>query len=600
MARASGLGPPVIEEIRIRGLGVIDDAVFEPHVGFTAVTGETGAGKTMVLTGIALLLGGRADASLVRRGDSRAEVDGRWNHLPQSVVDRAADAGAELDDGTMMLARTVVAEGRSRAFLGGRPVPASVLVEISDALVAVHGQSDQMRLQEPRRQRAALDQYAGEPLTQFLMDYQAAFDRLREVESALAEIVTRSRERAQEAESLRHGLIEIDLVAPISGEVEATSIEAARLSHAELLRDAAAAAHEALSGEDDGARGTDALELVSEARRVLDAQRQHDPELGAIADRVADAAAQLRDVAGELASYVSAADADPIRLAAVEERRAALSRLTRAYGPTVDDVLSWARDASERLLILEGDDERRSALDEDRVSLRSELSRLAAGISELRRTAADRFAAEVTAELSALAMAGAHVTVELRHADRADGLEVVLDGRARSVAFGRSGVDEVEILLVAHPGAPPRPLGKGASGGELSRVMLALEVVLAGKDPVPTLVFDEIDAGVGGKAAVEVGRRLARLARSSQVLVVTHLPQVAAFADRQIVVEKSQDGRVTTAGLRTLAEGERVRELARMLAGLEESDSAAAHAQELLELANAERPSSGQARPSAG
>ena len=579
----------MIEEIRIRGLGVIDDAVLEPHPGLTVVTGETGAGKTMVLTGLGLLLGGRADTGVVRAGHSRAEVEGRLTDVAPGVVDRVLDAGGDLDEGVLLLARTIAAGGRSRAFLGGRSVPASVLVELADDLVAVHGQSDQQRLLAPSRQRRALDRYAGDAVAVPLDAYRSAFDRLRAVERELEEITVHARERAQEADLLRHGLEEIEAVSPRPGEAESLAAEADRLSYAEQLGEAAALAHSALRAEDGSASDIDALGLIATARRSLEQQRDHDADLGRLADRLADAGSMLADISGDLASYVAAVDSDPARLATVEERRAALGSLTRKYGATIDEVLVWSETSTRRLLELDGDDERLESLTAERATLRTELGRLAGVVSAARREAGERFGAAVTAELTDLAMPHALLTVEVRHADSADGLEVELPGSVRRLAYGGSGVDEVELLLTPHTGAPSRPIAKGASGGELSRVMLAVEVVFAGSDPVPTLVFDEVDAGVGGKAAVEVGRRLARLARTSQVLVVTHLPQVAAFADRQVVVEKSDDGRITTSGLRVLGADDRVRELARMLAGLEGSESAAAHAQELLDLAAADR-----------
>ena len=587
----------MIEEIRIRGLGVIDDAVLEPHAGFTAVTGETGAGKTMVLTGLGLLLGGRADAGVVRAGHPRAEIEGRLVEVTATVLDRVRDAGGDLDDDAVLLARTVAGEGRSRAFLGGRSVPASVLLELSEELVAVHGQSDQQRLLAPSRQRDALDRYAAEVVAEPLAAYRSGFDRLRSLERELEEITVHARERAQEADLLRHGLAEIEAVAPIAGELESLSAESERLSYAEQLGAAAAAAHAALRADDGSESEVDAIGLLSQARRALEQQRGHDVVLGRLSDRLADAVAQLSDVSADLASYGASLESDPARLAVVEERRAALASLTRRYGATVEDVLAWSEASSRRLLELDGDDERLEALAAERVALRAELGRLAGLVSAGRADAGDRFAAAVTRELVQLAMPHARLEVELRRTDDAGGLDVDLPDGRRRLAFGPSGVDEVELLLTPHAGAPARPIAKGASGGELSRVMLAVEVVLAGADPVPTLVFDEVDAGVGGRAAVEVGRRLAQLARTSQVLVVTHLPQVAAFADRQVVVEKSDDGRVTTSGLRVLGPDDRVRELARMLAGLEGSESAAAHAQELLDLATEDRTALAGGRP---
>jgi DNA repair protein RecN (Recombination protein N) len=340
------------------------------------------------------------------------------------------------------------------------------------------------------------------------------------------------------------------------------------------------------------------LGLIAVARRLLDQQRGHDAELGLLADRTAEVGSLLADISGDLASYVASVESDPARLAVAEDRRASLGSLTRRYGPTIEEVLVWSETSARRLLELDADDERLGSLAAERASLRADLGDLAGAISAARREAGERFAAAVSAELAALAMPHAVLAVDLRQADAAEGIDVETSSGRRRLAFGASGVDEVELLLTPNTGAPARPIAKGASGGELSRVMLAVEVVFAGADPVPTLVFDEVDAGVGGKAAVEVGRRLARLARTSQVLVVTHLPQVAAFADRHVVVEKSDDGRITTSGLRVLEAHDRVRELARMLAGLEGSEAAAAHAQELLDLAADERTSYAPAQPS--
>ncbi|MEU4726972.1 DNA repair protein RecN [Streptomyces sp. NPDC023588] len=567
--------------MRIRSLGVIDDAVVELSPGFTAVTGETGAGKTMVVTSLGLLLGGRADPALVRIGAKAAVVEGRIVMRPDAAAAvRAEEAGAELDDGALLISRTVSAEGRSRAHVGGRSVPVGLLAELADDLVAVHGQTDQQGLLRPARQRQALDRYAGDAVAVPLEKYGSAYRRLRAVAVELEEITTRARERAQEADLLRFGLDEIAAVEPVAGEDVELAAEAERLGHAEALASAAQLAHAALAGNPEDPEAIDANMLVAGAHRALESVRSHDPALGALAERIGELGILLTDVAGELAGYADDLDADPLRLAAVEERRAALTQLTRKYGSagTVDAVLEWAEQGSARLLELDGDDERIAELTAERDGLRSELSQLAQALTDARVEAATRFAAAVTEELASLAMPHARVTIDIRQTEDPEGVEV--DGRP--VAYGPSGADEVELLLAPHPGAQPRPIAKGASGGELSRVMLAVEVVFAGSDPVPTYLFDEVDAGVGGKAAVEVGRRLAKLAKSAQVVVVTHLPQVAAFADRQLLVEKTNDGSVTRSGV-TVLEGEaRIRELSRMLAGHEDSVSARAHAEELL------------------
>lgn len=578
---------PVLEEMRIRSLGVIDDAVVELSPGFTAVTGETGAGKTMVVTSLGLLLGGRADPALVRIGAKAAVVEGRIVMRPDAPAAlRAEEAGAELDDGALLISRTVSAEGRSRAHVGGRSVPVGLLAELADDLVAVHGQTDQQGLLRPARQRQALDRYAGDAVAVPLEKYAAAHRRLRAVSAELEEITTRARERAQEADLLRFGLDEIAAVEPVAGEDTELAAEAERLGHAESLASAAQIAHAALAGNVEDPEGVDAGALVAGAHRALESVRSHDPALGVLAERIGELGILLGDVAGELAGYADDLDSDPLRLSAVEDRRAALTQLTRKYGSadnTVDSVLEWAERGSARLLELDGDDERIGELTVERDGLRLELSALAQALTDARGEAATRFASAVTEELASLAMPHARVTIDIRQTEDPEGVEV----GGRLVAYGPSGTDEVELLLAPHPGAQPRPIAKGASGGELSRVMLAVEVVFAGSDPVPTYLFDEVDAGVGGKAAIEVGRRLAKLAKSAQVVVVTHLPQVAAFADRQLLVEKTNDGSVTRSGVTVLEGEDRIRELSRMLAGHEDSASARAHAEELLAAARA-------------
>ncbi|MER6842376.1 DNA repair protein RecN [Streptomyces platensis] len=571
--------------MRIRSLGVIDDAVVELSPGFTAVTGETGAGKTMVVTSLGLLLGGRADPALVRIGAKSAVVEGRIGVGPQApAAVRAEEAGAELDDGALLISRTLSAEGRSRAHVGGRSVPVGLLAELADDLVAVHGQTDQQGLLRPARQRQALDRYAGDTVAVPLAKYTAAHRRLRAVATELDELTTRARERSQEADLLRFGLDEIAAAEPQPGEDTELAAEAERLGHAEALASAATLAHAALAGNPEDPEGVDATTLVAGAHRALEAVRSHDRELAGLAERIGEIGILMADVAGELAGYADGLDADPLRLAAVEERRAALNHLTRKYGQDLTAVLAWAEESAARLSELDGDDDRIGELTAERDALRTELGELAQTLTDARTASAKRFADAVTAELAELAMPHARVTVEIRQtevAEDADGIEV----GGRTVAYGPAGADEVELLLAPHPGAPPRPIAKGASGGELSRVMLAVEVVFAGSDPVPTYLFDEVDAGVGGKAAVEVGRRLARLAKSAQVVVVTHLPQVAAFADRQLLVAKTNDGSVTRSGVTVLEGEERVRELSRMLAGQEDSETARAHAEELLETA---------------
>jgi len=572
----------VLEELRIRGLGVIDDASLELGPGFTAITGETGAGKTMVLTGLGLLLGGRADAALVRAGHDRAEVEGRLRVDPQGpVADRAVDAGAALDEETLLVARSVSVEGRSRAHVGGRSVPIGLLGELADDLVTVHGQADQRGLLRPAVQRGVLDRYAGASVAEPLARYRIAFTDLAEVRAQLTEVTTRRRERAQEADLLRMGVGEISAVAPEPGEDQAVRADVERLTHVDALRVAAEGARARLSGGDE--LTPDASILVATARNDLEAVRGRDPVLDALAGRLAEAAYALADVGADLSSYAASLESDPARLEVAQQRLAQLTALVRKYAPDIDGVRAWAETATQRLAELDGDDDRVEQLTARHTDLLDRLTETAQELSTARAAAALRLETAVSAELAALAMPHAAVRVDVRQRDSDSGLQVA----GRRVAFGPSGVDEVELLLIAHAGAPPRPLHKGASGGELSRVMLALEVVLAGGDPVPTFVFDEVDAGVGGRAAVEIGNRLAALARTAQVIVVTHLPQVAAFADNHLVVHKSDDGVVTTTGVQRVTGADRLEELSRMLAGLPDSALGRGHAEELLAVASA-------------
>jgi DNA repair protein RecN (Recombination protein N) len=570
----------MLEELRIRDLGVITDAILPLGPGLSVVTGETGAGKTMVVTAVGLLLGARSDAGAVRSGAKSASAEAVLKlDAGHAAVARSREAGAEVEefDGgvELLLARSVGADGRSRAYLGGRAAPVGVLAEIGETLVVVHGQSDQIRLKSPVAQRGALDKFAGESFAGTLAAYQDLYAHWHASQGELDALRSAARERLREAESLQAALAEIDAVDPQPGEDDSLKAEAVKLANVEELRIAASAAHQALIAEDFGEEA-DATTLVDAAKRTLEHVAEHDEELGSAASRLAEVGFLLNDIAAELASYQAALDTEgPERLAEIEDRRASLAKLVRKYAPSIDEVLVWAEAARARHEELQDDSTRIESLDAEVARAEAELRKKAAAISKARTKAAKDLSARVSAELTALAMADATLVINVESAAQ----------------LGPFGADEISFLLQPHSGAPARPLGKGASGGELSRVMLAIEVVLAAVDPVPTFVFDEVDAGVGGRAAVEIGRRLAMLAQHVQVLVVTHLPQVAAFANQHIRVTKTSvrgaDGATatgfTSSDVQLLDESERVRELARMLAGQEDSESAQAHAQELLD-----------------
>ena len=584
----------MLAEMRIQGLGVIDDATLELDPGFTVLTGETGAGKTMVVTGLSLLGGGRAEASRVAEGAGRAVVEGRFSADPAAFA-VADDVGADADeDGTLIAVRTVGADGRSRAHLGGRSVPVGVLGRLAEATLAVHGQNDQLRLLRAGEQRALLDRFAGDAVAGPLGRYRTVRAEWLRVAAELVERRDGARRLAQEADLLRHGLTEIGAVDPQPGEDRELQAVARRLAAADDLRATAATARAALAGADSAdsdadADGPGALALVGEARQRLAAAG--DPELTALDQGLGEALALLSDVTSELTGYLDRLDADPERLAAVLTRQAELKALTRKYAADIDGVLAWAEQARGRLGSLDTSDEALAALAAQRDGLARELADDAATVTAARREAAARLAADTTAELGGLAMPDARLHVDVRPRSAADGAADSLPVDGAILTAGPDGVDEVELRLVAHTGAAPHALHKGASGGELSRVMLALEVALAGADPVPTMVFDEVDAGVGGRAAVEIGRRLARLAARHQVVVVTHLPQVAAYADRHLVVDKSarNGSGPARSRVRTLDEPDRVVELARMLAGLDDTSTGRAHAEELLASARAHR-----------
>ncbi len=570
----------MLDELRIQNLGVIADATLPLAPGLTCITGETGAGKTMVVAGLGLLFGGRASRAPI--GAQRTLVEGRLilGEDARRLRERALEAGAELEDGELLLARSVSAEGRSRAWVGGRASPVGVLSELGELAISVHGQSDQMRLLHAGEQRAALDRFAGPDHGETHDAYRAVYIELNECAAELSRLRASARDMAREADMLRLGLQEITAVDPQEGEDAELAEEARRLQNAETLRLAAATAHTALTGDPVTGDGGSA-DAVGAAARVLEHDAADDPKLGEFAERLSEAGALLSETAVDLSRYLGELDADPARLEEIYQRQAALKSLYRKYAEDLPGVLAWAENAAKRLGELDVSDDRVAELEARHGELAVRAGELAARLRASRLSAAERFSAAVSAELAGLAMPHAAVTaaVEPRPAGRG-GVDLVVDTTISGAS--EDGADDVELLLRPHPGAVPAALNKGASGGELSRVMLAIEVVFAGIGGPPVLVFDEVDAGVGGRAAVEIGRCLAKLARRYQVLVVTHLPQVAAFADRHLVVSKDTSGAVTVSGVRVVDDAARARELARMLAGMPDSHLGVAHAEELL------------------
>jgi DNA repair protein RecN (Recombination protein N) len=554
----------MIREISIRDLGVIRQTTLNFGPGLNVLTGETGAGKTMVLTALGLLMGERSDAAMIRAGAKQLLVEGVLRSHSDAVKQRVLDLGGELEGDELLLNRSVSPD-KSRATVGGVNAPASALAEIGQHLLVVHGQSDQIRLKSPAAQREALDRFGH--LGEDLQNYRVHYDAWRAAEAALQRLESNRQQSAVELEALKSDLEKFELVDPKVGEDLELDSKISRLENLESLRVAASIAHEALNSDSDS---EDAIGLIERARRAVEGESRKDALLEQILEGLNQSMFDLRDLAANLSSYLAQLEGDEeIRLEAAQARKAQLLSLTRKFGPTLEEVFQWEQQAQMRLLDLDDSTERLEALLQEISNERALAQKLADQITAKRKLAAEQLGAEVTLELQALAMKDARLVVTVDVGE----------------ALGAHGQDVVSIMLASYPGAEPRSIGKGASGGELSRIMLAIEVVLAKDSNVPTFVFDEVDAGVGGAAAIEVGKRLARLAKQAQVIVVTHLAQVAAFADVHLRVTKAADASVTESDVQNLDQAAREVELARMLSGLAESENARANAAELMSLA---------------
>jgi DNA repair protein RecN (Recombination protein N) len=539
----------VLRQLHITGLGVIRELDIEPAPGLTVLTGETGAGKTMITVGVSLALGARASAQLVRSGERHAKVQARFD----------APAGAEewAEDGEVILARTIAADGRGSARLGGQLTTAASLAEMGTRLVEIHGQHQSLRLLDGATQTAFLDRYAGAEQARTLDAYRSAYATLLERRRERAALHDAARDRERMLDLLDYQVREIESVDPTVGESEALVGEEARLGHAERLQELADAAAGTLADE------AGASDLMASAAAGVASIAALDPDAAALGERAAALAAELRDLASDLRGYREQVSVDPRRLEAVRERIAALKGLHRKYGAGDAEVVAFLEQARRDRDNLRTADERLASVDEELRAAEAAVADLAEQLHDARTAAAPELADALSAHVEDLGMPGAAIELAVE----------------RVAEPGPVGVDRVELRFRSGASQPMLPVGKTASGGELSRVMLACRSVLADLDDVPTLVFDEIDAGIGGEAGLAVGRRLARLATARQVLVVTHLPQIACFADLHVRVRK-HDGDATADALDP---GERTTELSRMLAGMESSSHARSHAEELLD-----------------
>lgn len=567
-----------LEEISIRNLGIIEESHLELGKGLNVLTGETGAGKTMILTALNLVLGGKSDSSLVRHGSDRLVATATFalpETMPEAFTTALDEADVSIEDSQTIFSRSVTAEGKSKATCSGTTVPASALTDFSEHLIEIHGQSANTQLIKAARQRELLDRFGGEKISKKTILYQEIYESYIELKARIKAMKSASSARDGQIAELEEFINGWGKLKPTRGEFAATADEISRLSSVEDLRTAAAGASSAASDEEGGA-----LTALGAAKRFLEIAKGRDSRLDAIADQVSESFYQLDEAARDLSSYLSSLEADPDRLNQLQERRAALSAFVKKWGSGSDpdeamvELAARAKSGRESIADLKGGDERIGELEKDLADIKKKLLVAAKSLTDVRKECAENLSAAVSEELKQLSMPHTQLIIDVESAD--------YQGALKESDFTVNGCDEISISIKAHATAAKVAIGKGASGGEMSRIMLALEVVIAKTHPVGTYIFDEVDAGVGGKAAIEVGRRLHLLAQSAQVIVVTHLPQVAAWADTHFRVEKRSDGSIVESGVEKLSDPQRVEEIARMLAGLEESTSALEHAAELL------------------
>ena len=558
-----------LEEITIRSIGVIDQSTLEISKGLTVLTGETGAGKTMILTALNLILGGKADSALVRKGSERLVASGRFS-IPKSSEHLFEDVLVE--DGELIVTRTVASDGKSKATTNGVSATASTLSAVGENLVEVHGQAANQNITKSSRQRELVDRFGQIDLSSYqsaLLDYHELKERITALKKSIAQKDKELSELREFANAFKKLNTSPTEYSEIDGEI-------ARLSSVEEFRVATAQAIAAIEDEEAGS-----LTSLGVARRALDAARGKDPLLEAIYQQLSESFFLLDDAQSALNSYQSKLEADPSRLDFLHARKADINALIKKFGGAgtheqeLSELAIRFKNSSDAIADLEGGDQRLQELEAQLTAHKKVLLTAAKGVSEMRSKAADKLSKLVTAEIQQLSMPHASFVAKVDSADYS---------APKESDFTSNGCDEIAMFIQGHKDAPLVALAKGASGGEMSRVMLALEVVIASTHPIGTYVFDEVDAGVGGKAAIEVGKRLHQLAQHAQVIVVTHLPQVAAWADSHFVVTKNNDGVVSQSDVRNVSGEDRIEEIARMLAGLENSTSAREHATELLSL----------------
>ena len=556
-----------LEEISIRSLGVIESSNIQFKPGLTVLTGETGAGKTMVLTALGLVLGSKSDSDLVRAGQERAVVTGRFS-VPLQIQDEILASGGEVEDDCVVITRTLSSQGKSRVLVGSAVSSAATVSSFAQSLVEIHAQSSSSKLMKPAVSRELLDRYGGIDLTQ----YQEIFAQYQEISLRIQELKNQLLQRDKEIDLLTEFAQEFSKLSPVSGELVKIENEIAKLGSVEQLNQVVSSTLNLLEDED-----LSALNLLQQMRKSLDSVAGKDRDLDQITERFTESLLNLQDIGSDLTSYLSSLEADPSRFAQLQDRKSALSSLLKRYGKGSDKDLAFEEliadglGAKQKLADLSGGSDRIAELEKQKLDIFSKMKISAVKLANDRKINAEKLSKLVTSEIRNLSMPNSQFVIS----------QSTLDSE-KPGSYTAYGLDEIAILFAAHTGATPLPLSKVASGGELSRVMLALEVVIAEAEPIGTYIFDEVDAGVGGKAAVEIGRRLAKLSKSAQVIVITHLPQVAVWADNHLVVKKSESGSVTQSDVKEMSADERKVEIARMLSGQEDSQTAQEHASELL------------------
>jgi len=565
-----------LEEIHIKNIGVITQANLEFDKGLTVLTGETGAGKTMVLTALNLVLGGKSESALVRSGEERLTASALFSIPKKKIVD-LEDLGIEVEEGALSISRSVTKDGKSKAIASGVSVSAATLSDVSSHLIEIHGQSSGLNITKGSRQRELLDRHAGKSIEPLLSSYQKNLTNYQQTKERISELKKSAASREESLASLKLFSESFTKLKPLTNEFETTEDEIKRLSSVEELRLATTQALNALENDEAGV-----LNALGQAKKSLDSVKDKDSKLEKFSDDFNDSFFILADLLPNLTSYLQTLEADPERLDFLHERKAALASFVKKWSSDVDGdkgldlLLARNETVSSQLEDLSGGDERIQALEKELVTIKKNLLLAAAELTQNRKAAAMDLSQKVSHEMHSLSMPQTNLVIDIDSPD--------YEGNLKESVFTLNGCDTVTMYLQTHENAPLVSLAKGASGGEMSRVMLALEVVIAASNPVGTYIFDEVDAGVGGAAAIEVGRRLHTLSKNAQVIVVTHLPQVAAWGDQHYVVEKSIDGTVISSGV-TCVQGEaRISEIARMLAGLQESSSAKEHASELLNM----------------